>query len=58
MKKQVFVCDKCGKESDISVSLVIPNEMGTYLRFWPYVSDEFDLCDECCEKLRNWLKGK
>ena len=58
MKKTVFVCDRCGKHADITVELKIPSFFKSSLKFWPFLNNDVDLCENCCSELKEWLKEK
>lgn len=45
IKKNILVCNKCGKEAEASSNMTILDE-------------EFYLCDKCLERLINWLTVK
>lgn len=46
ISKQVLVCNKCGKEAvEVTSNVTI-------------LGEEFYFCDECLERLRNWVSRK
>ena len=45
IKKNILVCNKCGKEAEASSNMTI-------------LGEEFYLCDKCLERLINWLTVK
>lgn len=58
-KKSTIICDRCGKE--------VPHNVGKRLyhqtvilfdRFclWESLEDRLDLCDDCSNEFRKWLK--
>ena len=49
---QAHICDKCGKilkfASDCKIKIYVH----------PYGDNEYELCNECKEKLKKWLGDK
>lgn len=54
MRKEEYTCDRCGKHADGAVSVYwyeLPLRKAHDLTVR-------DLCQECADKLREWLEGK
>ena len=58
-KKSTIICDRCGKEVPYNVGKSLYHHTSIFFdRFclWDNGEERLDLCDDCTDKFRKWLK--
>ena len=60
MTKETTYCDRCKME--IKYPIIKPLHIGKYRLFYTsnggWTTDDYDLCQDCCNSLREWFENK